>query len=245
MATPVSAEQADAAVDRPVLRVEEVTKVYGRNDAEVRALDGVNLSVQRGEFLAIVGASGSGKSTLMNVIGCLDAPSSGRYLLDGIDTALMDEHQLAQIRNRKIGFVFQNFNLIARTRAIDNVAMPLAYAGVHRAERRQRALRVLDAVGLSERATHRPTELSGGQQQRVAIARALAADPVMLLADEPTGALDTQASAEIMDLFDQLHHAGRTIVMITHELDVASRAERVVRMQDGRIISDQLKGAAA
>lgn len=225
------------AVDE-VISLHNVSKVYGRDEAQVKALDRVDFSIRRGEFVAVVGASGSGKSTMMNIIGCLDAPTHGRYKLDNMDVSSMDEYQLAQIRNRKIGFVFQNFNLIPRTRSVDNVALPLAYAKVRPGERRGRALAALHAVGLSSRSGHKPSQLSGGQQQRVAIARALVTDPVMLLADEPTGALDSHSTAEILDLFDSLHARGRTIVMITHEMDVASRASRVVRMQDGRIISD-------
>lgn len=222
-----------------VIELSGVSKVYGKGEAQVRALDGVDITIERGDFVAIIGASGSGKSTMMNIIGCLDAPTAGSYRLDGINTRELDEYQQAQIRNRKIGFVFQNFNLISRTKAVDNVAMPLAYAKVGRHERRERALAMLDTVGLSSRAGHRPSQLSGGQQQRVAIARALVTNPVLLLADEPTGALDSRSSAEILDLFESLHYSGRTIVMITHEMDVAQRAGRVVRMQDGRIISDE------
>jgi putative ABC transport system ATP-binding protein len=222
-----------------VIELSGVSKVYGKGEAQVRALDGVDITIERGDFVAIIGASGSGKSTMMNIIGCLDAPTAGSYRLDGINTRELDEYQQAQIRNRKIGFVFQNFNLISRTKAVDNVAMPLAYARVGRHERRERALAMLDTVGLSSRAGHRPSQLSGGQQQRVAIARALVTNPVLLLADEPTGALDSRSSAEILDLFESLHSSGRTIVMITHEMDVAQRAGRVVRMQDGRIISDE------
>jgi putative ABC transport system ATP-binding protein len=225
-------------MSEPVIQLRRVTKTYGADEAEVRALDRVSLQVQRGEYVAIVGASGSGKSTMMNLIGCLDAPTSGRYLLDGIDTASLVEFQLAQIRNRKIGFVFQSFNLIPRTRAVDNVALPLAYAGIRPAERRRRALEALDLVGLADRVGHLPTQLSGGQQQRVAIARAMVTHPVLLLADEPTGALDSRSSAEVMGMFDELNALGRTVVLITHEADVARHANRVVEMRDGQIISD-------
>jgi putative ABC transport system ATP-binding protein len=231
-----------------VISLDAVSKSYGHGEAQVHALDGVSLAIDRGDFVAIIGASGSGKSTLMNIIGALDAPTAGTYHLDGINTGDLDEYQLAQIRNRKIGFVFQNFNLIPRTKAVDNVSLPLAYAKVGRHERHARALDMLDAVGLASRSGHKPSELSGGQQQRVAIARALVTNPVLLLADEPTGALDTKSSHEILDLFDKLHAGGRTIVMITHEPDVAARACRLVRMQDGQVIEDRrirtLSGAA-
>ncbi|WP_334173239.1 ABC transporter ATP-binding protein [Sinomonas sp.] len=239
-ATPAPATEALARrrAPRPVIALDRIRKTYGQGEAEVRALDGVSLTIERGEFVAIVGASGSGKSTMMNIIGCLDAPTSGRYFMDGIETGELDEYQLAQIRNRKIGFVFQSFNLIPRTRAVENVAMPLAYRKVPRRTRHGLALEALDAVGLSARSGHLPSQLSGGQQQRVAIARALVTEPVLLLADEPTGALDTHSSEEILDLFASLHARGRTIVMITHEPEVAARAQRVVRMQDGRIVSD-------
>jgi len=228
---------------RPVIRLEHVAKTYGAGDTAVHAVRYVDLSVERGEYLAIMGASGSGKSTLMNIIGCLDDPSRGRYLLDGIDVRLLDEHQLSVIRNRKIGFIFQSFNLIPRTRAIDNVALPMSYAKVPAAERKRRALAALEAVGLSERADHLPTQLSGGQQQRVAVARAIVTEPVLLLADEPTGALDTHASAEVLALFDELNAQGRTVVVITHEQEVADHAKRVIRMRDGEVYSDLRQAA--
>jgi len=228
---------------RPVIRLEQVNKTYGSGDTAVQAVRHVDLTVDRGEYLAIMGASGSGKSTMMNIIGCLDDPTRGRYLLDGIDTRLMEEHQLSVIRNRKIGFVFQSFNLIPRTNAIDNIMLPLSYAKVPAAERRRRALAALEAVGLGDRAHHLPTELSGGQQQRVAVARAIVTEPILLLADEPTGALDSHASAEILALFDQLNAEGRTVVMITHEADVAAHAKRVIRMRDGEIYEDVRQAA--
>ena len=222
-----------------VIVLEDVTKTYAMGDVIVRALQGVTLDVDRGEYLAIMGASGSGKSTLMNIIGCLDAPTKGKYYLDGLDVAMLDDRQVAMARNKKIGFVFQSFNLIARTSALENVELPMAYAGVPARERKQRAMAALERVGLADRVSHIPTELSGGQQQRTAIARALTTNPAMLLADEPTGALDTQSTKEILDLFDELHHQGRTIVLITHEADVAARANRTIRLSDGKIISDQ------
>jgi putative ABC transport system ATP-binding protein len=223
---------------RPVIELRDVAKVYGSGDTVVRAVDGVDLVVERGDYVAVMGASGSGKSTLMNIIGCLDLPTRGRYALDGVDTRRLDERQQALIRNRKIGFVFQSFNLIPRTTALRNVELPMAYARVRRPERRSRALRALDQVGLADRVDHRPSELSGGQQQRVAIARAIATDPVLLLADEPTGALDTRSTDEVLALFDDLNADGRTLVVITHEEQVARRAKRVLHMRDGRIISD-------
>jgi putative ABC transport system ATP-binding protein len=224
---------------RPVIELRGVAKIYGNDDTVVRAVDGVDLVVERGDYVAVMGASGSGKSTLMNIIGCLDLPSRGRYALDGVDTRRLDERQQALIRNRKIGFVFQSFNLIPRTTALRNVELPMAYARVRKPERRSRALRALEQVGLGERVHHRPSELSGGQQQRVAIARAIATDPVLLLADEPTGALDSRSTTEVLALFDDLNADGRTLVVITHEEQVAQHAKRVLHMRDGRIVSDE------
>ncbi|WP_134768752.1 ABC transporter ATP-binding protein [Nocardioides sp. 1609] len=222
----------------PVIDVAGLRKTYGRGEAEVHALDGVDLRVERGDYLAIMGASGSGKSTLMNIIGCLDVGTGGRYRLDGIDVRRLDEHRLALVRNRKIGFIFQSFNLIARTTAQRNVELPLAYAGVRSAERAARASASLARVGLANRASHVPSELSGGQQQRVAVARAIVTEPVLLLADEPTGALDSRSTADVLSLFDELAATGRTVVVITHEDEVAEHAKRIIHMSDGRIVSD-------
>jgi putative ABC transport system ATP-binding protein len=221
----------------PTIQLVEVVKVYRMGSVLVSALRGVSLSVAEGEFVAIMGASGSGKSTLMNIIGCLDLPTSGMYLLDGIDVSGLNDNHLAAIRNRKIGFVFQSFNLIPRSTAIHNVEMPLIYAGVSN-QRRQRAMAALDAVGLADRARHQPSELSGGQQQRVAIARALVTEPAILLADEPTGNLDSESSIEILRLLVELNDDGRTIVLITHENDIAAFAKRVVRLKDGLVLED-------
>jgi putative ABC transport system ATP-binding protein len=219
-----------------MLELEDVTKVYSTGAIEVRALDGVSLNVDEGEMVAIMGHSGSGKSTMMNIIGCLDVPTSGSYRLDGVDVTRLSDNKLAAIRNRRIGFVFQLFNLLPRTSAQRNVELPLVYAG--EGNRAARARAALDQVGLGARAGHMPNELSGGQQQRVAIARALVTDPAMILADEPTGALDSVSTDDVMKLLVELNEAGRTVVIITHENDVAQFAGRVVQLSDGRIISD-------
>lgn len=220
----------------PIIQTEDLRKVYSPGtQAEVKALDGVNLRIDRGEFVAIMGASGSGKSTLMNVIGCLDRPSGGRYLCDGVDVASLDAESLARLRLEKIGFVFQGFNLLSRMDALHNVMMPLGYSNTPLAERTERARAALESVGLGERAHHRPGEMSGGQQQRVSIARALINQPALVLADEPTGALDTKTSAEVMKLFEKLKAQGQTIVLITHEADVAHHADRICVMRDGKL----------
>ena len=226
-----------------MITLEGVTKIYHAGEVEVPALKGLSLHIPEGEFVAIMGPSGSGKSTLMNLIGCLDQPSSGRYILDGYDVSALSDDQLAWIRNRKIGFVFQSFNLIPRASAVHNVEMPLIYAGDNQ-QRRERAMAALESVGILDRASHLPNELSGGQQQRVAVARALVTDPAILLADEPTGNLDSESSLEIMKMLRDLNRQGRTIVLITHEADIASFASRVVRLRDGVIVSDQRQSVA-
>ncbi|TDE40422.1 ABC transporter ATP-binding protein [Antarcticimicrobium sediminis] len=223
-----------------MIELRGITRVYGRGEAEVRALDGIDLTIRAGEFVAIMGPSGSGKSTAMNVIGCLDSPTAGEYLFNGVDVARLDKDQRALIRRHYLGFVFQGYNLLPRTPALENVELPLIYKGVGAAERRARALAALEQVGLANRGHHDPSELSGGQQQRVAIARALAGSPEVLLADEPTGNLDTHRSAEIMELLARLRaETGLTIVMVTHEEDMAAYADRLIWMVDGRIADDR------
>ena len=214
-------------------------KYYHTGDNVVKALDGVNLRIGEGEYVAIMGPSGSGKSTMMNVLGCLDVPTAGRYLLDGCDVGCMDDDRLSAVRNRKIGFVFQSFNLLPRLNALENVALPLRYAGVGKAARLERAAAMLQQVGLEKRMLHRPDELSGGQRQRVAIARAMVTRPALILADEPTGNLDTATSEEVMKLFDAIHRKGNTIILVTHEEDVARHTGRIVRLRDGKIESDE------
>ncbi len=222
-----------------VIHVEEIHKVYSLGETQVHALRGVTLEIKRGEFVAIMGASGSGKSTFMNILGCLDKPASGRYLLEGIDVASLDKRQLAAIRNRKIGFVFQGFNLLARTTALENTELPTLYARMDRAERHRRALEALQMVGLAERTGHFPSQLSGGQQQRVAIARALVNRPSILLADEPTGNLDSRTSVELMEIFQSLNARGLTIILVTHEHDIAQFAKRSIVFRDGKIRRDE------
>ena len=218
-----------------LIRVENICKIYHPGDNEVRALDGVNLTIGAGELVAVVGHSGSGKSTLMNILGCLDVPTGGKYYLNGSDVSCLSDNELSDIRNRQIGFVFQGFNLIHNLDAIGNVELPLIYRGMDRRSRREAARRALELVGLEERLRHKPSEMSGGQQQRVAVARAIAARPPLILADEPTGNLDSRTSGEIMEILKGLHRAGRTVVIITHDLDIAAQARRVICIRDGQI----------
>ncbi len=222
-----------------LIEIREVDKVYEMGAEKIFALDGLDLDVERGEYLAVMGASGSGKSTLMNLIGCLDRPSSGTYALDGTEVQKLSDEELAAIRNREIGFVFQTFNLLARTDALRNVELPLIYGGMPRRERREKAAAALERVGLGDRMKHDSSELSGGQRQRVAIARALVNEPSILLADEPTGNLDSATSEEIIRLFDELHAAGNTVILVTHEKDIAAHAGREIQLTDGRVLSDK------
>jgi putative ABC transport system ATP-binding protein len=222
----------------PVIELQNIKRYFKIGDVEVQALRGVDLTINKGEYVALMGPSGSGKSTLMNILGCLDTPSAGKYLLNNNDVSQMDDDELAEIRNKEIGFVFQTFNLLARSTALDNVALPLVYAGYSRSDRNERALKTLASVGLADRTDHKPNELSGGQRQRVAIARALINNPSIILADEPTGNLDTKTSYEIMELMEKIHEQGNTVIIVTHEEDIARRAHRIVRLRDGVIESD-------
>jgi putative ABC transport system ATP-binding protein len=240
MSSVITTDLQNSATGQAVIRVEDVHKYYDLGETRVHALRGVSVGIQRGEFLAIMGASGSGKSTFMNILGCLDRPSSGRYLLDGIDVSAHDKKALALIRNQKLGFVFQGFNLLARTTALENTELPTLYTKIDKAERNKRANEALAMVGLANRAGHFPSQMSGGQQQRVAIARALVNRPSILLADEPTGNLDTRTSVEIMEIFQNLNDKGLTIVLVTHELDVSHFAKRVLVFRDGKIRKDDL-----
>lgn len=224
---------------KTVIQIKDLKKRYQIGDQEIYALRGVSLAIEEGDFVAIMGPSGSGKSSMMNVIGCLDKPTSGEFYLDGYPVSQAKDDELADIRNRKIGFVFQNFHLLPRTTAVENVELPLLYGGIPAKERRERAIQALIDVGLAERLNNKPNELSGGQQQRVSIARALVNDPVILLADEPTGALDTRTSEEIMGIFQHLNDAGKTVILVTHEPDIAEYAKRIVRFRDGQIVSDE------
>jgi putative ABC transport system ATP-binding protein len=228
-----------------IISLRDVHKVYDMGAEQVRALNGVDLEIESGEYVAIMGPSGSGKSTLMNLIGCLDTPTSGSYVLNGTAVEKLTDHELAAIRNKEIGFVFQTFNLLARTDALQNVELPLVYAGMPRRERRERAARALGRVGLADRAHHQPNELSGGQRQRVAVARALVNDPSILLADEPTGNLDSATSAEIMELFAELHRQGNTVLLVTHEQDIAAHARRRIVLRDGKVVTDDRMEVAA
>ncbi|MBM6854588.1 ABC transporter ATP-binding protein [Mediterraneibacter glycyrrhizinilyticus] len=225
----------------PLIRVDDLHKIYNPGENEVRALDGVSLTIGRGEFVAIVGHSGSGKSTLMNMLGCLDTPTSGHYYLEGLDVSTLSDNQLSDIRNKKIGFIFQGFNLIANLDAVGNVELPLIYRKIGKQKRRRIAVQALKKVGLGARLNHHPNELSGGQQQRVAVARAIAAQPPIILADEPTGNLDSRSTVEIMDILKELHRSGRTVIVITHDDDIARQVNRVIRIMDGRVESDEIQ----
>ena len=235
---------AQPVIAQPVIVLRDVSKVYGEGDTAVYALRGISLDIAPGEYVAIMGASGSGKSTLMHIIGCLDVGTSGRYLLDGLDVSQLDDFALSVVRNRKIGFVFQSFNLIPRTSAFANVELPMVYANLPKPERQRRADEALRVVGLSDRGEHFPNQLSGGQQQRVAIARAIVTEPAIILADEPTGALDSASTAEVLDLFDGLSRDGHTVIVITHEADVAARTGRTIRLLDGLVVEDTRRAVA-
>lgn len=230
--------------EKNLIEIHDLYKIYNPGENEVRALDGISLRIQKGEFIAIVGSSGSGKSTLMNMLGCLDAPTSGSYLLDGIDVSTMSDHEQSGVRNKKIGFIFQGFNLIPSLNAIENVELPLIYRGMGKTDRRALAAAALEQVGLQNRMTHRPAQMSGGQQQRVAIARAIAARPPVILADEPTGNLDSRSGKDVMEILRSLHREGKTVILITHDEEIARLAERVVSIRDGRVDGDRLQSAS-
>lgn len=227
-------------MNNEVISIKGIRKIYKVGNQEVRALDGVDLTINRNEYVAIMGPSGSGKSTMMNILGCLDSPSSGKYILNGTDVSSMQDTELAEVRNKEIGFIFQSFNLLPRYSALENVALPLIYSGEARAERERRAEGALESVDLTDRMHHKPNELSGGQRQRVAVARALVNNPSMILADEPTGNLDSKTSIDIMKLFEKIHNKGNTIIVVTHEEDIARHAHRIIRLRDGKIESDEL-----
>lgn len=232
-------QRGGASLIKDLVTLRDISKHYKNGTEEVRALDGVSLSIKKGEFLSILGPSGSGKSTLMNMLGCLDTPTVGKYYLDSKDVSVLSSHQLASIRNQSIGFVFQSFNLLEYASALDNVALPLVYGGVKIAERKQKAAALLERVGLGDRMNHKPNQLSGGQKQRVAIARALVNDPQIILADEPTGALDSKSGADIEALFNELHQEGRTLIIVTHDNALAQRTKRIINIKDGKIITDE------
>ena len=225
---------------QPIISLNNLVRSFSIGAEEVKALRGINLNINKNEYVALMGPSGSGKSTLMNLLGCLDTPTSGQYILNGTDVSVLNDNELAQIRNKEIGFIFQTFNLLPKSTALDNVILPLIYAGMGKAERVQKALKTLDDVGLANRVKHKPNELSGGQRQRVAVARALVNNPAIILADEPTGNLDSKTSVEIMGLFEEIHKKGNTIIVVTHEEDIARHAHRIIRLRDGVIESDEI-----
>jgi putative ABC transport system ATP-binding protein len=225
---------------QPIISLKNIVRSFSIGAEEVKALRGVDLNINKNEYVALMGPSGSGKSTLMNLLGCLDTPTSGQYILNGTDVSVLDDNELAQIRNKEIGFIFQTFNLLPKSTALDNVILPLIYAGLGKAEREQKALKTLEDVGLANRVKHKPNELSGGQRQRVAVARALVNNPAIILADEPTGNLDSKTSVEIMGLFEEIHKKGNTIIVVTHEEDIARHAHRIIRLKDGVIESDEI-----
>jgi putative ABC transport system ATP-binding protein len=225
---------------QPIISLKNIVRSFSIGAEEVKALRGVDLNINKNEYVALMGPSGSGKSTLMNLLGCLDTPTSGQYILNGTDVSVLDDNELAQIRNKEIGFIFQTFNLLPKSTALDNVILPLIYAGLGKAEREQKALKTLEDVGLANRVKHKPNELSGGQRQRVAVARALVNNPAIILADEPTGNLDSKTSVEIMGLFEEIHKKGNTIIVVTHEEDIARHAHRIIRLRDGIIESDEI-----